>query len=236
MKTSEFLKERIKHLKEIVTGDRFNDLCPLDVFELMLGFVMEEKRALMYAKRMYDTFGTLSAALEAPSEYVTEILGGDERATDFFNLIPMVGAFYRIEKINSKTCFDKVDGIAEFCINRCFGDMRESLTIVLLNKDMTMMGIYRMAEGNLCSIDASFDKIAEIVFKYGAARFVLVHNHPDEMHEPSERDMEVTARLVSVFMPFERNLVEHIITSGCAYIPMLQYMQQNGMDIYSQDI
>ena len=70
--------------------------------------------------------------------------------------------------------------------------------------------------------------MAEVIFRYGASAYVLVHNHPEEPAYPSSADIDLTAKATALFNPFNKNLIEHLIISKNNYYPIIQ-MMRNGV-------
>ncbi len=226
MENDQLFKARLRRLNEIVSGDRFNDFSSGEVFELILSYVLKDDEVIGAAKRLVQRFGSVSAAMDAPVESITDALGGDMHAAEFFKLVKTLGSYYRIDKINGGKRFVSIDDIAEYCIHRFSGDGRESFSVLLIDPNMRMMGIETISQGEQCRVNVSYERIAEAVFRYGASSFILVHNHPG-VTDPSDSDFDMTVDIAHRFAIFNRRLAEHILVSNNSYVPLMQMMRLN---------
>ena len=219
--------EKLQRLYSIVSGQTFDNMLPRDVFELVLDYILPPDEAKEGAKRLEERFGSVPAAIEAPVSYISQALGGNEMAAHFFKLVPAIGSYYRINKINNGRRFASLDDIAEYCVHRFSSDRRESYRILLLDCNMCMLGMETLAEGAACEVNVDFEKIGQVVFSYNANAFLLIHNHPSYIACPSKRDEETTVKIYELFKSFNKRLVDHLLISGKYYVPIMQKLRDD---------
>ena len=230
---SEF-SAKLQRLYDVVSGQTFDNMLPRDVFELVLDYVLPPEEAKNGALRLEERFGSVSAAIEAPVSFIAQVLGGNEIAAHFFKLVPAIGSYYRIDKINGGRRFVSTDDIAEYCVHRFASDRRESYRVLLLDSNMRMIGIETLAEGTACDVELDLEKIGSIVFTYKATGFMLIHNHPSFVACPSKRDEVATERIYELFRSFNKRLLEHLLISGKYYTPIMQKLRSEGRLLSSE--
>lgn len=60
-------------------------------------------------------------------------------------------------------------------------------------------------------------EVYELAIRDGAAQIILSHNHPSDIVEPSQEDIEITHRLISSGKILGIEVVDHIIVSKSGY-------------------
>jgi len=217
----------------IDNGADITELSPSALLETLLSFVLPQKDVSVGAERLLERFGSASAAMEADIADILDSLGGDVKASALVKLSADFGRYYWMDRLKGGKQFKGVDDIAEYCIFKYFKDKRESLSVLMLDKNLRMLGIERLAEGAACEVGADFEAIGSALFRYGAQNYLLVHNHPGVEPYPSDDDLSLTERLYAVTAPFGKHMMEHIIISSNKYLPIMQLMRKRGYDFYS---
>ena len=200
-----------------------------EVLECAIACFYEDDVIPTALARIKEDFSSLAELIDAPIPKMRKALGS-ERVAYFLKLIPSLGKYYRLERSKKQNPVGLMD-IAEYSSFRLCTDMRESLHVILLDNEMQMIGSVLIAEGDGCSVEASYQKIAEAVFATSAVAYVLVHNHPLGEAYASENDVRVTAELYSLLAPLGKRMVEHIIIAGNKYVPVMHMMRREGMDL-----
>ena len=218
-------KKRIQLLQDAITSSSTKELPDRDVMELMLSYFVPSNQLETYTDSMLDKFDTVACAMDANLPSVSDALDGNELAAEFFNIIPMLGTYYRMSKLVGGRRLAEVDEIAEYCTFRFSSDTRENLFIILLNSQLKMIGSEIISTGDEGGVYSDTQKMAEAIFGYGASAYILVHNHPNGNAEPSDADLALTEKATRLFDPFNKTLIEHLIVSGASYYPIAQMMR-----------
>lgn len=206
----------------------FTELPPETILDILLTYVVPKREIKTAITRLLYRFGSVSATMEADISDVTDILEGNEYAASLLKLIPSLGAYYHIDKLRTGRRFDSIDALVEYCVYRFMRDNRESYSVLLLDANMRMLGIEEIAEGTECSVEINLEKLGNVLFRYGASEYILVHNHPACEPSPSDNDVAATERVYDSLLPFNKIMVEHIIISGNRYTPIMQAMRRGG--------
>ena len=94
---------------------------------------------------------------------------------------------------------------------------KEIVKIALLDLKIQFIKEITISEG---SLNASIVHPREVMIpaiKESAASFALIHNHPSGDPTPSQKDLEITHRLIQVGKIIGINMVDHIIIGGNSF-------------------
>ena len=220
-------KNQVEKLKHAVTSQSIGPMPEADVMELIVSYFAPSAVSENVTQNMLDRFGTVACAMDADIEYLENTLG-DAQAAEFFKLLPMFGTYYRLDKAVGGRYLGNLDDIIEYCTYRFSTEKREVLYMILLDNSLKMLACELISEGDVGGVYADTNKMAEVMFRYGASSYILVHNHPNGVAYPSEADIALTAKTTELFNPFNKNLIEHLIISKNNYFPIVQ-MMRNGV-------
>lgn len=87
----------------------------------------------------------------------------------------------------------------------------ERLLALYVDARSRLMRIERIADGSFRDVQIDFRSIIGCALAIGAAGFVLVHNHPSGIPEPSDRDVASTERLRRLAAELDLTLLDHLI-------------------------
>lgn len=87
----------------------------------------------------------------------------------------------------------------------------EHTYIIALGMDMLPIACFNIAHGTETTTDMGVREIFIRLLLVGASQFILVHNHPTYMLEPSTEDLKVTERIRRAGVWLDIPLVDHII-------------------------
>lgn len=94
---------------------------------------------------------------------------------------------------------------------------QEDLYVVLLSSKNDFMGYYHVARGSSNVAYATPADILRPVIVGGAARMILVHNHPSGDHTPSKDDITFTKKIREACELMGINFLDHIIIASGGY-------------------
>ena len=94
--------------------------------------------------------------------------------------------------------------------NKFIGEKTETLYLMLIDKSEEILGIEKIAQGNLDKLMIDPKIIIDIAVKYNASKVVLAHNHFTGS-APSTNDVILTSKLVWFFGYLKIELCDHFI-------------------------
>lgn len=94
----------------------------------------------------------------------------------------------------------------------------ESFIVVPVDNNLKPLGVEIVAQGgiNYCTVDLKLIFRSSILL--GAIGFICVHNHPSEILEPSNEDIELTKKIFNCSKILGLQFFDHIIITEDDYI------------------
>jgi DNA repair protein RadC len=102
------------------------------------------------------------------------------------------------------------------------GDAREFFVAILLSARHTVLGVETVSVGSLNASIVHPREVFSPAIRQSAASILLAHNHPSGNPEPSDDDLALTRRLVSVGDLLGIPIVDHLIVAGGGFISLKQ--------------
>jgi DNA repair protein RadC len=97
---------------------------------------------------------------------------------------------------------------------------QECFKVLLLNLKNEITAIEEVSVGNVNSSVADSREVFRPAIKRGAARIVLVHNHPSGNPEPSSSDVAATIRLIKAGEFLGIKVLDHVVIGDGTYVSM----------------
>jgi len=116
-----------------------------------------------------------------------------------------------IEKINISSSADAVPFIREFFQKNVENPTVEHCVIVFLNNRNFVIGAKILSIGTSNSTLVSPKNILTECLLRGAAGFILTHNHPSGMPDPSAADSRITRQIRECSQVLDMYFFDHII-------------------------
>ena len=227
-------KDHRKRIRERFLNNGLEDFAPHEVLELLLTFVIPRCDTNLTAHRLIDHFGSISAVMDADIYDLMQIPGVQEITATLLKLTPEVGKRYQIDKFEPTMRFTDVDSIAEYCVYSHLLDTEEAISVMMLDNRMRLLGSEVITSGEGCMVSLDLEKLGEILFRYNARSFVIIHSHPGGDITPSDQDVELTKKIYILMKYFNKVLVEHIIIADGHYVPLIHHMRNVGYEFYDE--
>ena len=96
-------------------------------------------------------------------------------------------------------------------------EKREKLKVLALNTRNILLKIIDVSQGGTSSIAIDLKDILSEPIKIGAAKIILVHNHPAGSTIPSQPDIQLTQKLYNVAYQLGLEFIDHIIIAKDKY-------------------
>jgi DNA repair protein RadC len=102
------------------------------------------------------------------------------------------------------------------------GEAREIFVAILLSARNTVIGIETISVGSLNASIVHPREVFQPAVAQSAASLILAHNHPSGNPDPSDDDLALTRRLVSVGDLMGIPIVDHLIVAGGGFLSLKQ--------------
>jgi DNA repair protein RadC len=98
------------------------------------------------------------------------------------------------------------------------GDLgHEEFWIMMLSKRNTVISVQKVSEGGISYTAVDPKKVFGIALENKSSSIIVAHNHPSGNTQPSEEDLRLTRKLVSVGKSLELPVLDHLIVTGTRY-------------------
>lgn len=210
-----------QRLKNRFLESGFNSFETHNILELLLFYSIPRKDTNEIAHDLLKHFGTLRGVFEAEVSELTKVKGISESSATLIKMIPAIAREYLSDKHANTKVFDKAEIIAEYLMDKFFGETKEIVYVMLLNNNFELINMVKLHEGNVNSAHLSPRQIIDLVVRYNAGMVIIAHNHPNGNAFPSMEDIETTDHLMKSLKPFDVPLIEHFIVTDNEYYPII---------------
>lgn len=197
--------------------DRFQEFGPdalkdHELLELLLFFSIPRRNTNPVSHALLRRFGSLSGVLAASEIDLRSVDGVGDGTALFLRLVNEVARRARLTTVAKKPLSSLGDLFA-YCSELLLGERSEQFFAVLLDARFNLIRSVRLSVGIPDSVTVYPRLIAEHALKAGAARVVMVHNHPAGDCTPSPEDLKTTESVSAALAALGVELAEHIIVS-----------------------
>lgn len=201
-------RERVKQ-EFLQSGlDSFSEV---RVLELLLFYSRRQGDVNGVAHTLLDTFGSLSAVLDAPVEALRRVEGVGENTAVLLKLMPALAARYLDSRNQKETILTDADSLRERLSPLFVGAKNERSAIACFDSRYKLVGVEKLSEGSPNATDLSLRRIAGVALKLNASVVVLAHNHPSGNTMPSKEDLSTTRYLWNALKEMDITLFDHVI-------------------------
>ena len=179
------------------------------------------------AHRVIRTFGSLSAALDAPYEELVQVPGIGPSSAAVLKFIPQMCAYYLENKRDARRPLDSPAAAAEFLMPYFFAKTAEEFYVAALDDRRALLRFERLSYGTANTTSVSAAQVVEFAVRWRATGVILAHNHPRGVPLPSSSDLAVTKSLLQALSVVNIELVDHFIFCDADY---LSFAASNYMD------
>lgn len=181
------------------------------LLELLLFYANPRSDTNPLAHELLERFGSLAGVLDASPEELQKVKGVGEHAAVLFKAAKELSGRYltirtQVDDIarNSRDYFSQLRYYF-------FGAQRELLYLLCMDGKHKVLGIRKLGEGNVNSVNVTPRLLAEAALSLNAAAVVLAHNHVSGIALPSDDDIATTESLAPFLAKLGIELVDHVI-------------------------
>ena len=138
----------------------------------------------------------------------------------FLNMLGNSFRYLQIKKVQKKKLLRTYQDFGEYLQSFFIGMRNEVVYLLCLDAKSSVIGCYKICEGNVNSTEIPYRKIIEVSINTNASAVVLAHNHPGGFAMASVEDVNVTYDLAKTLMVSDVVLLDHIIVSDDSFISL----------------
>ena len=211
-----YLGHRGRLMKKFLEGglSSFHDY---EVLELLLTFSIPRRDCKLLAKRLLESFHTLSGVIDAPEQELTHLPGIGPRCTALIKCVRAVAERYRADGLKQKDFITSSAEVVRYLEVNLRSRPYEVFKIIFLNHQLEILGDEEVGHGTIDQSAVYPRNVFESALHHKASGLVLAHNHPDGPIDPSEADIRLTRELYLAGRFMGLQVYEHIIIGRNGY-------------------
>ncbi len=194
---------------------------PHNLLELLLFYGIPRQDTNEIAHRLIERFGNLKVVLTAPHEELCNIEGVGDYTATLLRLCGELGAICFATETKNIKRFNNYDEMGEYFVDVYGGVTEETVYLMLLSADSTVLKIMPLFKGNVNSTSLKVRDIVALTIRANAAMVVLAHNHPGGRAFPSNDDLTTTRLLYDALSVNDVELLEHFVISDKSFCGIL---------------
>lgn len=194
--------------------DNFNQH---QVLELLLFYTIPLKDTNETAHELLNTFGSISKVMNASIDELKKVNGISEHSASLITMIPQLSRIYSNDLISDCPRINNSVDACKYVKNFFVGRLYEVFFLLCMDNSGRVIHTDKIGEGSLDETPYYPRHILETAFRHNAKKVIFAHNHPSDILNPSNNDIEITHKLVALFEGVDIEVVDHIIVgkSGC---------------------
>ncbi len=172
--------------------------------------------------RLLAAFGCVRGLLDAPVPALLRQPGmGPTRVASLKAVLPIT-ARYAASRLREPRGFAGTEDTTLFMVAEYAGVQREVFSCLFLDAKNRMLRFDRLFFGSIDRANVFPREIAKAALGCNAAGVIFAHNHPSGMAEPSVKDVELTARLVSILDELDVRVLDHLVIGADGAVSMAE--------------
>lgn len=196
-----------------------------NLLELLLFYAIPRKDTNETAHLLLKRFGDVESVLSAPIEELCKVEGINQSSAALIRLCGELGARYCAGKTEDLNCFFGFDDIGEYLVRLYWGVTEETVYVLLLNSDGSLIKTVQICIGSVNSTAVNMRAIVAAALSANAACVVLAHNHPGGAAFPSAEDLTTTKTVAAALSVSGIELAEHFVVAGKSYRRIMQQVK-----------
>ena len=185
-----------------------------EVLELLLTFAIARKDVNPLAHELIAQFGSLSAVLEADESELLRVNGVGENTAALITLMPELFGMYRRSAMGDRPRVVNYAEAKAYCELLFLGAHEELVYVLCLDQSGRVIHPALLRRGTVDEVSIYPREVVEMVIRYHAHAVMLTHNHPSGSVQPSQADIDVTARIAKALGAIDVQFTDHLIFSG----------------------
>ncbi len=205
-----------ERIRETYRKQGMNGMADHVVLEMLLMYAIPRKDVNELAHTLLNTFGSLTGVLEADPLRLTEIDGVGERTALFLHSLYDLHRRLTLESVDSASSAPRLENPESACryaIALGMGDRYETLRIICLDSNMTVIHTEALQVGTLSHVSFEPRRVIETAMLHRARYLILTHNHPSGILIPSEDDIETAKMIAEIGAKLEIDVRDQLILS-----------------------
>jgi len=200
-----------KKLKKKFCKFGIDYLMDYEVLELLLSFARPRKDIRALAEELLKKYKHIQAVLDAPLKELVAFSGMDIDTAIVLKLARDSSSYYLRQKTKGENIVRCGSDLIKHCRLSMSSLNHEQFRVVFLNRQNEVIDIEVLHEGTVDEAKIYPRNIVERALHHNATALIFIHNHTSGNTKPSQFDIELTGRLISLFAGMDIEVYDHII-------------------------
>jgi len=206
-----------ERLRERAIRNGIESLETHELLELFLFAYIPMKDTNTIAHDLLDTFGSISAVLDADIEDLLTVKNMTKRAAIALHSIPFIIKGYINSKNSPKKNLSTIANAVEFIRSETQFLTKERLYILCLDIHFNLVKSVMISSESADHVNVSMTDIHCAVIRNGCKNILIGHNHPGGSLLPSDEDISLTKDIINSMAYLNVEVLDHIIVAGNGY-------------------
>jgi DNA repair protein RadC len=188
-------------------------LADYELLELLLTYAIPRVDTKPLAKALLRRFGTVVGVLQQSNEHLLEVRGIGLKTATFLKIVQACLTRCMETAVEHQESISGPEDIFAFVRLHLGSRTKESAYVLYLDDARRVIYHTEVGTGTVDRAPLYPREVFKPALTYNATGLVLVHNHPGGPPIPSERDLEMTAKLEEIAASLGINLLDHMIVN-----------------------
>lgn len=211
--TKHFHGHRERLRARVLAGDG-SHLADYELLEVLLCAFIPRVDVKPIAKALISRFGSVSAALAAPIERLSEIEGVGPSAAAYLRATHLLLQRAGADQIAGKTVVSSWDALLSYVRNSLRHEKSEQFRVLYLDRKNQLIADELMGKGTVDQAPVYPREIARRALVLSASAVILVHNHPSGDPTPSRADIDMTKQVADALSALDIKLHDHLVVGA----------------------
>ena len=195
-----------------------------EILELILYYSIRRGDTNPTGHSLMSHFGTFTGVMDASEDELSEVPGVGAQSAKLINVIRKAGIAYAMDKESNAHRFDSMENIADYCVALYKNYSQKIFSVLLFSNGMTLLGLEILRYNPFSSYQEGIKELAEIIFRYNAAYYVIVYNAMKARERiPSIIRMNEAMAVDKFFSVFHRHMYECFVISDNSYVALKKH-------------
>jgi DNA repair protein RadC len=205
--------------------DRFREagadaLSDYELLELLLFRAMPRRDVKPLAKALLQKFGSFAEVIAAPETRLVEVKGLGEAGITELKIVQAAASRFLRGAVTKRPALSSSASVLDYCRSaQAFAD-RELFRILFLDKRNQLIADEVQQTGTVDHTPVYPREVVKRALELSATAIILVHNHPSGDPTPSQADIAMTKRIMTVASPRGIAVHDHLIVGKDGHISM----------------
>ncbi len=163
------------------------------------------------AKRLLQTFGSLSAVLAATPEELMKVKGVGKTSSALLRITYEAGRRLAREDVQDRPIMSSWQKVVDYCRVEIGHEPVEQFLLLFLDRKNCLIADERHQRGTVDHTPVYPREVVKRALEFSASSLILVHNHPTGDSTPSRADIKVTGDIAAAAGALGITVLDHIV-------------------------